>query len=85
LQKGVVKPADTVDHVEEHGGNYRLFWFGALRSLCRPCHEYRHGRGNDRLWFGADGWPLPPEQQAERERQHLSRLDWSTDDDSESE
>jgi len=58
LVKGLVRPADTVDHVEPHNGDYHRFWYGAVQSLCRQCHEERHGRGNTRPWIGPDGWPI---------------------------
>jgi hypothetical protein len=79
----LVKPADVVDHIEPHNGDYRAFWFGPVRSLCRLCHEKRHGRANDKLWFGPDGWPLPPEQQVERERQRVAgwQSEYEYDDD----
>ena len=69
LDKGLTIPADVVDHIEEHHGDHMKFWYGALRSLCRPCHERRHGRapGGKRPWIGTDGWPLEPAQQAEQE------------------
>jgi len=70
LAKGLVVPADVVDHIEEHHGDRMKFWYGALRSLCRPCHERRHYRvpGGRRSWIGVDGWPLDPIQQAEGNR-----------------
>jgi hypothetical protein len=32
-------PATIADHIHPHKGDQHLFWFGALQSLCRPCHE----------------------------------------------
>ena len=73
--------ADVVHHIEDHGGDPIKFWYGKLESLCRPCHEKEHGRANDNPWIGEDGLPLPPEQQAERERQHMAKLMWEMNDD----
>jgi hypothetical protein len=52
-----------------------------LASLCRPCHETAHHRANEAPWIGEDGWPLPLEQQAQREREHMAKLMWEIDDD----
>ena len=76
LTEGLVRPADIVDHIEPHNGDYQAFWYGAVRSLCRPCHERLHHRTNENPWIGADGWPLPPEQQAECERQSMVERLW---------
>jgi len=83
LAKGLVRVANTVDHVEPHGGDYAKFWYGAVRSLCRDCHERLHHRANESPWIGPDGWPLPPEQQAERERQSMAARLWEGIDDDE--
>src|SRR5262249_45676397 len=82
LAEGLVRPADTVDHVEPHGGDYQKFWYGPVRSLCRSCHERLHHRANENPWIDpATGWPLPPEQQAERERQSMAVRFWENIDD----
>jgi 5-methylcytosine-specific restriction enzyme A len=60
-EKGVVTPAQVADHIVPHKGNSDLFWFGALQSLCWPCHSStksqieNKGYHND---IGADGWPV---------------------------
>src|SRR6516225_10296582 len=58
LANGRTVPADTVDHIEAHGGDVNKFWLGRLRSLCRPCHEIRHGRMRAPRTIGVDGWPI---------------------------
>jgi 5-methylcytosine-specific restriction protein A len=49
-ERGAATPATVADHVTPHRGDYRLFWFGVLQSLCAPCHNGRkarmEGRGN---------------------------------------
>jgi hypothetical protein len=77
----LVVVAQLVHHVEPHDGDPIKFWYGKLESLCRPCHEKEHGRANDNPWIGEDGLPLPPKQQAEREREHMAKLMWEIDDD----
>src|SRR5262249_46958183 len=68
---GLVVVAEVAHHIEPHAGDKMKFWYGKLESLCRPCHERVHHRANESHWIGPDGWPLPPEQQAERERQSI--------------
>ena len=38
-RRGVVKAATTADHVQPHRGDLEKFWYGALQSLCAPCHS----------------------------------------------
>lgn len=60
---GDVTPATVADHIEPHRGDYDLFYYGALQSLCATCHSgmkqelERTGRmrGHD-----AKGHPLKP-------------------------
>lgn len=62
LQSEIVTPADTADHVIPHRGDYELFWYGKLQSLCAPCHsrhKQREEHGKATIRFGPDGWPLP--------------------------
>ena len=77
----LVRPAEVVHHVEPHDGDRAKFWYGKLESLCRSCHEKEHGRTNDAPWTGTDGWPLPPEQQAQHQREQMAKLMWEIDDD----
>jgi len=39
LARGEPVPATIADHIHPHKGDEHQFWFGALQSLCRPCHE----------------------------------------------
>ena len=36
--------ATVADHVVPHKGDYALFWFGALQSLCAHCHSSKKQR-----------------------------------------
>jgi hypothetical protein len=81
LAVSLVRPAEVVHHIEPHDNDRMKFWYGKLESLCRSCHEKEHGRTNDAPWIGTDGWPLPPEQQAQREREHMAKfMRWEADD-----
>lgn len=59
-EKNLVVAANVADHVTPHRGDYKLFWFGKLQSLCEPCHNKskqqieRRGYTTD---IGLDGWP----------------------------
>lgn len=61
LKSETITPADTVDHVTPHRGDYDLFWYGAVQSLCASCHS-RHKQleehGKKVLRFDATGWPI---------------------------
>jgi 5-methylcytosine-specific restriction enzyme A len=63
LEHGVVIAAQVVDHVMPHHGDYHLFWYGKLQSLCKACHDSskqqieNKGFVND---IGTDGWPVDP-------------------------
>jgi len=37
--EGIIRPARHADHIVPHRGDYELFWFGALQSLCDPHHN----------------------------------------------
>jgi 5-methylcytosine-specific restriction endonuclease McrA len=39
LEAGRVTPATVADHIEPHRGGYNAFRLGALRSLCKACHN----------------------------------------------
>jgi len=60
-QYSLVTPASVVDHCEPHHGDWQLFRFGRLQSLCAPCHDSIkrtvEGRGYSNA-IGADGWPI---------------------------
>jgi len=59
--RGEVTPATVADHVTPHRGDKRLFFHGALQSLCASCHssakqaEERRGYSTE---IGLDGWPV---------------------------
>jgi 5-methylcytosine-specific restriction enzyme A len=63
LDRGIVERAEVADHVIAHKGDYQLFWFGALQSLCLRCHTgtkqraEKSGQSFDRS-IGADGFPV---------------------------
>jgi 5-methylcytosine-specific restriction enzyme A len=38
-QDGVVKAATVAHHVEDHRGDYKLFFTSPLQSLCKKCHD----------------------------------------------
>lgn len=62
-QIGITTPATVADHITPHRGDYDLFFYGDLQSLCDTCHSSakqemeRSGRirGHDK-----DGNPLKP-------------------------
>ena len=61
--KGLVVVATIVDHVDDSESKSRFDRFlftNKLQSLCRPCHETKHGRavGGRRTWIGVDGLPV---------------------------
>jgi 5-methylcytosine-specific restriction endonuclease McrA len=71
LERGVVTPAETCDHIEPHRGDVNKFWLGPFQSLCKQCHDSTkrfvelHGfRPN----IGPDGWPLDPRHPVYRGR-----------------
>jgi 5-methylcytosine-specific restriction protein A len=40
LENGIVTPANVVDHIIPHKGNYRLFWDSTNhQALCKRCHD----------------------------------------------
>jgi hypothetical protein len=58
---GIHMPAQVVDHIIPHKGDYRLFWFGGLQSLCAHHHNVdkkqieTHGYIKE---IGSDGYPV---------------------------
>jgi 5-methylcytosine-specific restriction enzyme A len=71
LARGLVVAAQVADHVIPHKGNYNLFWFGELQSLCTDCHNRdkqqieRKGYTTD---IGKDGWPTDQRHPANKKR-----------------
>ena len=67
LQNGQVVPATDADHIVQHKGDERAFWYGELQSLCASCHrsvkqkEEKRGYRSD---IGIDGWPTDPRHPA---------------------
>jgi 5-methylcytosine-specific restriction enzyme A len=61
LQQGLVVPATCADHIEPHKGDARLFFYGALQSLCDACHsglkQQEEHQGFNRE-IGLDGYPV---------------------------
>ncbi|WP_247511397.1 HNH endonuclease [Bradyrhizobium sp. 157] len=58
--KGLIAPAEVADHIMPHKGDYQLFWYGELQSLCVPCHNKSKQQLEHRGYttdIGADGWP----------------------------
>jgi hypothetical protein len=62
--RSLAVPAEVVDHVEPHDGDWSKFLTGALQSLCKRCHDkgkrFVDLNGFDRPAFGSDGWPVEP-------------------------
>lgn len=59
--KGIVTAAEVADHVIKHDGDYQLFYYGALQSLCWPCHSKEKQQIEHRGYttnVGTDGWPV---------------------------
>ena len=60
LKRGLVTPANQVDHVIPHHGDPKLFWSSPRASLCRDCHGRKtateQGK-NPKPAIGVDGSP----------------------------
>jgi 5-methylcytosine-specific restriction protein A len=48
--------ATVADHVVPHRDDYGLFWFGALQSLCKSCHDIKKQRAERRATQGGGGF-----------------------------
>jgi len=60
LEQSLIVPASVVDHVEPHHGDWQLFRFGRLQSLCTTCHDSIKRTVEQRGYstaIGLDGWP----------------------------
>jgi 5-methylcytosine-specific restriction endonuclease McrA len=59
---GLAVPATVADHVKPHNGDWQMFLYGKLQSLCKSCHDsdkrYIDLHGHARYEFGVDGWPV---------------------------
>jgi hypothetical protein len=52
-----VDPAVVADHVRPHKGDYKAFRLGALRSLCKACHDGLDRTNNPRAQVREHGSP----------------------------
>ena len=60
LDKGKYIPAEVADHIIPHKGDYNLFWFGKLQSLCKSHHDSSKKQIENKGYvkdIGADGFP----------------------------
>lgn len=56
-------PATVADHIEPHRGDEEKFLFGALQSLCAPCHssaKQSEEHGHILKGSSATGEPIDP-------------------------
>lgn len=56
-----VTEATEVHHQQAHKGDLDLFWGGPFISTCKSCHAsrgQREDRGEQRVEFAPDGWPV---------------------------
>src|SRR5262245_54174573 len=63
LKQNRITLACVVDHVFPHRGNYDLFWYGSLQSLCFTCHNSLKKQQEEKGFsnhIGSDGWPTDP-------------------------
>lgn len=63
------RPATIADHVVPHRGDYALFWYGELQSLCKCCHDgrkQRQERREERVWGGQNSPAFRPQTGAFR-------------------
>lgn len=52
--KGIITPANTVDHKIAHKGNMKIFFDGPFQSLCKECHSSTKQRLEKSGEFGCD-------------------------------
>jgi hypothetical protein len=60
---GRAEAATVADHVQRHGGDWELFYFGQLESLCLNCHNIHKQRIETRGFsseIGTDGFAVDP-------------------------
>jgi WD40 repeat protein len=60
-RNGETWPAVLAHHITAHNGDPIKFFNGRLESLCRPCHERKHGRfarDFDTIVDPTSGWPI---------------------------
>lgn len=71
LGMGHVTPATVADHVVPHRGDYDLFWFGELQSLCATHHNAAKQQIESTGYSTAAdiyGYPLDPNHPQNRPR-----------------
>lgn len=51
--------ATVADHIVPHSGDYGMFWFGELQSLCQHCHSSRKQK-IERRSIGKGGLRVQP-------------------------
>src|SRR5262245_42233939 len=60
---GRITAASVADHIIPHRGDERLFYYGALQSLCET-HHNQTKKQQETLGYsreiGLDGWPIDP-------------------------
>lgn len=67
--RGRIAVATVAHHRVPHKGDEALFWYGALESLCKHCHDSEAKQQEVRGYstaIGADGWPLDPRHPANK-------------------
>lgn len=60
MDRGLVTAASVAHHIVPHRGDPVLFYTGALRSVCKQCHdsvEQSIEKTGSATEVGVDGWP----------------------------
>jgi len=60
FEQGKIVPATVADHVTPHKGDFTAFRLGALRSLCKACHDGLDADNAPRHPVREDGSPTDP-------------------------
>lgn len=67
LRQGRDTPANVVDHIKPHGGDYELFWDRVnWQALCKQCHDSsKKIKQNTGVYPGCDvnGMPIDPDHE----------------------
>lgn len=69
-KQGKVKPANIVDHIKPHKGDYNLFWDESnWQAMCKECHDGIKDR-EERKGYNdicdQDGYPIDPKHPSNR-------------------
>ena len=70
---GFARRATVANHVTPHRGDPWLFWYGALESVCKNCHDEAIQRAElegFRRDVDEDGWPVDDNHPFNRPRKH---------------